>query len=47
MSETAVYAAGAVVWRLVAGKPMLLVVHRTVYAVAGLAMIAPVAGSSL
>ena len=32
MSETAVYAAGAVVWRLVAGKPMLLVVHRTVYA---------------
>ncbi|MBU4464722.1 MAG: NUDIX hydrolase [Actinobacteria bacterium] len=32
MSETAVYAAGGVVWRLVEGKLMVLVIHRTAYA---------------
>jgi 8-oxo-dGTP diphosphatase len=32
MSETAVYAAGAVVWRLIEGKLMVLVIHRTAYA---------------
>lgn len=32
MTDTAVYAAGGVVWRLVEGKLMVLVIHRTVYA---------------
>ncbi|HWI31537.1 MAG TPA: NUDIX domain-containing protein [Microbacterium sp.] len=32
MNETAVYAAGAVVWRLIEGKLMVLVIHRTAYA---------------
>ena len=32
MTDTAVYAAGAVLWRLVEGKPMIMVIHRTVYA---------------
>lgn len=32
MTETAVYAAGGVVWRLVEGKLMVLVIHRTAYA---------------
>ncbi|HEX5856526.1 MAG TPA: NUDIX domain-containing protein [Microbacterium sp.] len=32
MSETAVYAAGAVVWRLIEGRLMVLVIHRTAYA---------------
>ncbi|WP_394280405.1 NUDIX domain-containing protein [Microbacterium sp.] len=32
MTETAVYAAGGVVWRLVEGKLHVLVVHRTAYA---------------
>lgn len=32
MTDTAVYAAGAVVWRLVEGKLMVLVIHRTAYA---------------
>ncbi|WP_029146369.1 NUDIX hydrolase [Microbacterium luticocti] len=32
MSETAVYAAGGVVWRLVEGKLKVLVIHRTAYA---------------
>ncbi|HOA87134.1 MAG: NUDIX domain-containing protein [Microbacteriaceae bacterium] len=32
MSDTAVYAAGAVVWRLIDGKPLILVIHRTAYA---------------
>mgnify|MGYP001041334124 CR=1 FL=1 len=32
MSETAVYAAGGVVWRLVEGKLTVLVIHRTAYA---------------
>jgi 8-oxo-dGTP diphosphatase len=32
MSETAVYAAGAVIWRLIEGKLMVLVIHRTAYA---------------
>lgn len=32
MSDTAVYAAGAVVWRLIEGKLMVLVIHRTAYA---------------
>lgn len=32
MSGTAVYAAGAVLWRVVDGKPMILVIHRTAYA---------------
>ena len=32
MTDTAVYAAGAVLWRLVDGKPMIMVIHRTVYA---------------
>ena len=32
MSETAVYAAGGVVWRLVDGKLNVLVIHRTAYA---------------
>ena len=32
MSETAVYAAGGVVWRVVAGKLRILVIHRTAYA---------------
>ncbi|WEG09832.1 NUDIX domain-containing protein [Microbacterium horticulturae] len=32
MSETAVYAAGGVVWRLVEGKLRILVIHRTAYA---------------
>lgn len=31
MSDTAVYAAGAVVWRLIEGKMHVLVVHRTQY----------------
>lgn len=31
-TETAVYAAGAVVWRLIEGKLMVLVIHRTAYA---------------
>ncbi|MDX2375963.1 NUDIX hydrolase [Microbacterium sp. LRZ72] len=32
MTDTAVYAAGAVIWRLVEGKMRVLVVHRTAYA---------------
>lgn len=32
MTETAVYAAGGVVWRLVDGKLKILVIHRTAYA---------------
>ncbi len=32
MTETAVYAAGGVVWRVVAGKLHILVIHRTAYA---------------
>jgi len=32
MTETAVYAAGGVVWRLVEGKLKVLVIHRTAYA---------------
>lgn len=32
MSETAVYASGGVVWRLVEGKLKILVIHRTAYA---------------
>ncbi|SBS69862.1 NUDIX hydrolase [uncultured Microbacterium sp.] len=32
MTDTAVYAAGGVVWRLVEGKLMVLVIHRTAYA---------------
>jgi 8-oxo-(d)GTP phosphatase len=32
MTDTAVYAAGAVVWRLVEGKLHILVIHRTAYA---------------
>ena len=32
MTDTAVYAAGAVLWRLVEGKPMIMVIHRTAYA---------------
>ncbi|PZU48734.1 MAG: DNA mismatch repair protein MutT [Microbacterium sp.] len=32
MTETAVYAAGGVVWRVVAGKLRILVIHRTAYA---------------
>jgi len=32
MTETAVYAAGGVVWRLVEGKLKILVIHRTAYA---------------
>nr|WP_274637427.1 NUDIX domain-containing protein [Microbacterium bovistercoris] len=32
MSETAVYAAGGVVWRVIEGKLRLLVIHRTAYA---------------
>ncbi|WP_417561893.1 NUDIX hydrolase [Microbacterium sp.] len=32
MSETAVYAAGGVVWRLVEGRLNILVIHRTAYA---------------
>ena len=32
MSDTAVYAAGAVVWRVIDGKPLILVIHRTAYA---------------
>lgn len=32
MSDTAVYAAGGVVWRLVEGKLKVLVIHRTAYA---------------
>ncbi|MFT4051262.1 MAG: NUDIX domain-containing protein [Microbacterium sp.] len=32
MTDTAVYAAGGVVWRLVAGKLHVLVIHRTAYA---------------
>lgn len=32
MTDTAVYAAGAVIWRLVEGKLRILVVHRTAYA---------------
>ncbi|TFB48865.1 NUDIX hydrolase [Cryobacterium tagatosivorans] len=31
MTETAVYAAGAVCWRLVEGKPHVLLIHRTVH----------------
>jgi 8-oxo-dGTP pyrophosphatase MutT (NUDIX family) len=31
MTESAVYAAGAVVWRLVEGKVRVLLVHRTQY----------------
>lgn len=31
MSETAVYAAGAVCWRIVDGKPLILLIHRTAY----------------
>lgn len=31
MTETAVYAAGGVVWRLVEGRLMVLVIHRTAY----------------
>ncbi len=32
MTDTAVYAAGAVIWRLVDGKLHILVIHRTAYA---------------
>ncbi|MFT4136480.1 NUDIX hydrolase [Microbacterium sp.] len=32
MTDTAVYAAGGVVWRLVEGRLMILVIHRTAYA---------------
>ena len=32
MTDTAVYAAGAVIWRLVEGKLHILVIHRTAYA---------------
>lgn len=32
MTDTAVYAAGGVVWRLIEGKLMVLVIHRTAYA---------------
>ena len=32
MTDTAVYAAGGVVWRLVEGRLMVLVIHRTAYA---------------
>jgi 8-oxo-dGTP diphosphatase len=32
MSETAIYAAGGVVWRVVEGKLSILVIHRTAYA---------------
>ncbi|KAA9107549.1 NUDIX hydrolase [Microbacterium rhizomatis] len=32
MTDTAVYAAGGVIWRLVDGKLMVLVIHRTAYA---------------
>lgn len=32
MTETAVYAAGGVVWRMVEGKLKILVIHRTAYA---------------
>ena len=32
MTDTAVYAAGGVVWRLVDGKLLVLVIHRTAYA---------------
>ncbi|WP_438352253.1 NUDIX hydrolase [Microbacterium sp. CJ88] len=32
MTETAVYAAGGVVWRVVEGKLMVLAIHRTAYA---------------
>ncbi|MBG0717591.1 NUDIX hydrolase [Microbacterium sp. 2C] len=32
MTDTAVYAAGGVVWRVVAGKLRILVIHRTAYA---------------
>ncbi len=32
MTETAVYAAGGVVWRVVEGKVMVLAIHRTAYA---------------
>jgi len=32
MTDTAVYAAGGVVWRVVAGKLLVLVIHRTSYA---------------
>ena len=31
MTETAVYAAGGVVWRVVEGKLKILVIHRTEY----------------
>ena len=32
MTDTAVYAAGGVIWRMVDGKLMVLVIHRTAYA---------------
>ena len=32
MTDTAVYAAGGVIWRLVEGKLLILVIHRTAYA---------------
>ena len=32
MTETAVFAAGGVVWRVVDGKLRILVIHRTAYA---------------
>ena len=32
MTDTAVYAAGGVVWRMVDGRLRVLVIHRTAYA---------------